>query len=232
MQRIDKFVSSQTSLSRNDVKKLLKKGLIKVNGNTISKSNCLVDENNDVITVNGEEINYKKYVYLVLNKPKGYVSATNDSSCATVIDLCPPDFLNRNLFPVGRLDKDTTGLMIISDDGDFAHNILAPKKHVSKKYYVELSGDLSDEMVEDFRNGISLNDGECKSSILEIIDKRSCYVTLTEGRYHQIKRMFGCYGLDVLELKRIRIGNLDLPSDLEIGESRELTEDELKKITE
>lgn len=232
MQRIDKLVSSQTSLSRNDVKKLLKKGLIKVNGNIITKSGEMIDEDKDTILVNGEEINYKKFVYLVLNKPKGYVSATNDSSCPTVIDLCPPDFLNRNLFPVGRLDKDTTGLMIISDDGDFAHNILSPKKHVSKKYYVELSGDLNSSMVDDFRTGIKLNDGECKSSILEIIDKRSCYVTLTEGRYHQIKRMFGCYGMDVLELKRIRIGNLDLPSDLEEGDSRELTLDELKKITE
>ena len=105
------------------------------------------------------------------------------------------------------------------------------RKYIPYNDY-EIDGDLMDEMVEDFRNGISLNDGECKSSILEIIDKRSCYVTLTEGRYHQIKRMFGCYGLDVLELKRVRIGNLDLPSDLEIGESRELTDDELKKITE
>ena len=137
MQRLDKIISSQTSLSRNDVKKLIKKCLIKVNGKIVDKGNIQVDELNDIITIGEEELHYKKYVYLVLNKPKGYVSATTDESEKTVIDLCPDEFLNRNLFPVGRLDKDTTGLMIISDDGDFAHNILSPKKHVSKKYYVE-----------------------------------------------------------------------------------------------
>lgn len=232
MQRLDKIISSQTSLSRNDVKKLIKKCLIKVNGKIVDKGNIQVDELNDIITIGEEELHYKKYVYLVLNKPKGYVSATTDESEKTVIDLCPDEFLNRNLFPVGRLDKDTTGLMIISDDGDFAHNILSPKKHVSKKYYVELSGDLSTTMVDDFKNGIKLIDGECKSSTLEIIDKRKCYVTLTEGRYHQIKRMFGCYGLEVLELKRIKIGNLELPKELEEGSCRELTQEELNSITE
>ena len=230
MQRLDKIISSQTSLSRNDVKKLIKKCLIKVNGKIVDKCNIQVDELNDIITIGEEELHYKKYVYLVLNKPKGYVSATTDESEKTVIDLCPDEFLNRNLFPVGRLDKDTTGLMIISDDGDFAHNILSPKKHVSKKYYVELSGDLSTTMVDDFKNGIKLIDGECKSSTLEIIDKRKCYVTLTEGRYHQIKRMFGCYGAKVTKLHRTQMGKLKLPKDLEVGKARELTPEEMEKL--
>lgn len=231
MDRIDKVISSQSDLSRGDVKKLIKKGLITVNGKIVLNGQEHVDVNVDKIVVCGEELNYKKYVYIVLNKPKGYVSATTDGAFPTVIELCPVEFLNRNLFPVGRLDKDTTGLMIISDDGDFAHDILSPKKHVSKKYYVELDGDLNESMIDDFKNGIMLNDGECKTSILEIIDKRSCYVTLTEGRYHQIKRMFGCYGLEVLELQRIKIGEFMLPSDLEVGESREITPDEFNLIT-
>ena len=122
--------------------------------------------------------------------------------------------------------------MIITDDGDFAHNILSPKKHVKKSYEVVIDKKITNEMVLGFRDGIKLIDGECKSSTLEIIDKRKCYVTLTEGRYHQIKRMFGCYGLEVLELKRIKIGNLELPKELEEGSCRELTQEELNSITE
>lgn len=230
--RIDKILSNLGYGSRAELKVYCKKGMVKVNDKVISNPGTQVDTDVDKIEFNNEVVNYREFVYIMMNKPDGYLSATFDKRDPIVLDLIDSSYLAFEPFPVGRLDKDTTGLMIISDDGDFAHNILSPKKHVTKKYYVELSGDLRDEMVEDFRNGIRLNDGECKSSILEIIDKRSCYVTLTEGRYHQIKRMFGCYGLDVLELKRVRIGNLDLPSDLEIGESRELTDDELKKITE
>ena len=203
MERIDKVISSQTDMSRNDVKKYIKKGLITVNGKVVDKSQFNVDPDKDIITVAGEELTYKKYVYLVLNKPKGYVSATTDGAYPTVVELAPIEFSHRDIFPCGRLDKDTTGLMILSDDGNFAHDILSPKK-----------------------------DGECKSSELKIIDKRSCYVTLTEGRYHQIKRMFGCFGAEVLELKRIRMGNFKLPEDLAEGESRELTEEELNLIKE
>lgn len=232
MERIDKVISSQTDMSRNDVKKYIKKGLITVNGKVVDKSQFNVDPDKDIITVDGEELTYKKYVYLVLNKPKGYVSATTDGAYPTVVELAPIEFSHRDIFPCGRLDKDTTGLMILSDDGNFAHDILSPKKHVSKEYYVEIDKDLTEEMVIGFRDGILLKDGECKSSELKIIDKRSCFVTLTEGRYHQIKRMFGCFGAEVLELKRIRMGNFRLPEDLAEGESRELTEEELNLIKE
>lgn len=232
MERIEKVISSQTDMSRNDVKKYIKMGLISVNGDIVKKSGLLVDPVNDKIIVDGEDLIYKKYVYLVLNKPKGYVSATTDGEYPTVVELAPTEFLSRDIFPCGRLDKDTTGLMILSDDGEFAHDILSPKKHVSKKYYVVVDKDLNESMVSDFSNGINLNDGECKSSLLEIIDKRSCYVTLTEGRYHQIKRMFGCYGMEVVELKRIKMGNFLLPDDLLEGQCRELTELELDLIKE
>ena len=187
MERIDKVISSQTDMSRNDVKKYIKKGLISVNGKVVDKSQFNVDPDKDIITVDGEALTYKKYVYLVLNKPKGYVSATTDGAYPTVVELAPIEFSHRDIFPCGRLDKDTTGLMILSDDGNFAHDILSPKKHVSKEYYVEIDKDLTEEMVIGFRDGILLKDGECKSSELKIIDKRRCFVTLTEGRYHQLK---------------------------------------------
>ena len=232
MDRLDKVVSSQTMYSRNDVKKLLKKGLITVNGEIVNKPNMYIDTDKDIIDIDGEVIDYKRHVYLVLNKPKGYISSTSDGNYPTVVELVPIEYQNRNIFPCGRLDKDTTGLMILSDDGDFSHNILSPKKHISKKYYVEVDKDLNDEMIEDFKNGIKLKDFTCKSSIMELIDKRSCYVTLTEGKYHQIKRMFLKYGITVLELKRIMMGNLELPSDLLEGECRELTEEEFNRIGE
>jgi 16S rRNA pseudouridine516 synthase len=168
----------------------------------------------------------------MLNKPKGYISATEDRSQQTVLDLVPEEYLHRNLFPAGRLDKDTTGLMLITDDGDFAHNILAPKKHVSKTYNVTIDIPMTEEMVTGFRDGVKLNDGECKAAGLTITGEHTGIVVLTEGRYHQIKRMFGCYGAKVTELERIAMGNLQLPADLEPGQTREFTEEELKLIRE
>lgn len=232
MKRIDRILSEQTNYSRKEIKKLVSKGLVLVNECVVRRSDEKYDEDNISIKINGEDVSVNKHFYLLLNKPKGYVSATVSDSDKTVIDLIPNKYKTRTLFPAGRLDKDTTGLMLITDDGVFAHNILSPKKHIKKIYEVVIDKDVSDEMINGFKDGVKLNDGECKSALLEKVDTNKCLVTLTEGRYHQIKRMFGCYGLDVLELKRVRIGNLDLPSDLEIGESRELTDDELKKITE
>ena len=166
----------------------------------------------------------------MLNKPKGYISATEDRSMQTVLDLVPKQYLHRNLFPAGRLDRDTTGLMLITDDGEFAHNILSPKKHVKKIYNVTIDLPVNQEMVNGFKRGVILNDGECKTANLEITGTNTAVVTLTEGRYHQIKRMFGCYGAKVVELQRIGMGNFKLPNDLKIGECREITENELKKI--
>ena len=146
------------------------------------------------------------------------------------MELIPEKYKNRNLFPAGRLDKDTTGLMLITDDGEFAHNILSPKKHVKKTYEVTIDIPVTTLMVEGFKEGVKLNDGECKSAILEITGNYTANVILTEGRYHQIKRMFGCYGAKVIELNRIGIGNLKLSKDLKLGEFKEANEEELRKI--
>ena len=232
MERLDKVVSNQIGYSRKEVKDLVKQKRITINGDVALKSDVKVDVFVDKIFVDGEEVSFKKYVYLMLNKPKGYISATEDRSCPTVLDLIDEEYLHRNLFPAGRLDKDTTGLMIITDDGDFAHNILSPKKHVKKSYEVVIDKKMTIDMVKGFKDGIKLIDGECKSSELVITGEYSGIVTLTEGRYHQIKRMFGCFGAEVVELNRISMGNFYLPSDLELGEFREFSEEELKKVVE
>ena len=230
LKRIDRILSEQTNYSRKDIKKLVSKGEVLVNGNVVRKSDEKYAEDNISIKINGEEVRVNKHFYLLLNKPKGYVSTTVSDKDKTIIALVPDKYKTRTLFPAGRLDKDTTGLMLITDDGVFAHNILSPKKHIKKVYEVVIDKDVSDEMVYGFRDGVKLNDGECKSALLEKVDTNKCLVTLTEGRYHQIKRMFGCYKAKVLELKRICMGELYLPSDLGVGEVREVRDEELLKI--
>ena len=230
MERLDKVIASITSYSRRDVKRLVQKGSILVNEKNASSSDMKVDIDNDVIELDGNVLNTSKYVYLVLNKPSGYVSATKDELDKTVLDLVPPQYKSRNLFPVGRLDKDTTGMLLITDDGEFAHNLLAPSKHIDKVYEVTIDKEMTEEMVKGFKEGIPLKDGICKSSKLEIIDKNKGLVTLTEGRYHQVKRMFLYYKATVTSLNRIKMGNLYLPSDLKEGEIRELSKEELMLI--
>lgn len=230
LKRIDRILSEQTNYSRKEIKRLVSKGLVLVNGCVVRKSDEKYDDDNISIKINGKDIRVSKHFYLLLNKPKGYVSTTVSDSDKTVIALVPDKYKTRTLFPAGRLDKDTTGLMLITDDGVFAHNILSPKKHIKKVYEVVIDKDVSDEMVYGFRDGVKLNDGECKSALLEKVDTNKCLVTLTEGRYHQIKRMFGCYKAKVLELKRICMGELYLPSDLGVGEVREVSDEELLKI--
>jgi len=232
MERLDKIISNQTTYTRKEVKDLIKKKRITINDKIITKSDIKINDKIDIIKIDNQILNIKKYIYLMLNKPKGYVSATTDKLMPTVLDLLPQEYLHRNLFPAGRLDKDTTGLMLITDDGEFAHNMLAPKKHISKAYNVTIDIPMTDEMVSGFFKGVNLNDGECKSAILKITGKNTGVVTLTEGRYHQIKRMFGCYKAKVIELERIALGNFYLPSDLKQGEYREFTEKELKKVLE
>lgn len=232
MERLDKIIGTQTEYSRKDVKKLISQKRVRVNGEIVFKSDLKIDPDKDIICIDTNEINIKEYVYLILHKPMGYISATEDRSQATVLDLVGEKYLHRELFPAGRLDKDTTGLMIITDDGKFAHDILSPKKHVSKTYEVTIDIPVTDKMVNDFKNGIDLNDGKCKTAIMEITGEYSSKVILTEGRYHQIKRMFGCFGAKVVKLHRIKMGGLELPKDLKEGESRELTKEEIEKIKE
>lgn len=230
MERLDKIIGAQTEYSRKDVKKLVLQKRVTVNGELVYRSDIKIDEKQDIICIDNNQINMDKNVYLILNKPEGYISATEDKTQKTVLDLIDSKYLHRDLFPAGRLDKDTTGLMIITDDGKFAHDILSPKKHVSKKYEVTIDIPVTEEMVKGFREGINLNDGICKTALLEITGEYTSNVTLTEGRYHQIKRMFGCFGAKVTKLHRVQIGNLRLPEDLEKGKSRELTKEELELI--
>lgn len=231
MERIDKIIGAQTEYSRKDVKKLVLQKRVKLNGELVLKSDIKIDETNDIITIDGNEINVVKNVYLILNKPVGYISATEDKSQKTVLDLIDEKYSHRELFPAGRLDKDTTGMMIITDDGVFAHNILAPKKHISKTYEVEIDIPVTKDMVKGFENGVELNDGVCKKASLEITGEYTAIVILTEGRYHQIKRMFGCFGAKVTKLHRVAMGGLKLPKNLNEGESRELLKEEIDLLT-
>ncbi len=228
MKRIDRIISEHTDYSRKEIKKLISNGLVEVNGELVKKPEDKFNDN-VTITIDGVEIDTRDNIYLVLNKPKGFVSTT-DMNERSVLELVPDEYMNRELFPAGRLDKDTTGLMIITDDGEFAHNILSPKKHVQKIYEVTLDIPVTEEMKKGFLKGVNLSDGECKSAILDITGDKTCNVTLKEGRYHQIKRMFGCYKAKVVELNRICMGSFYLPKDLSLGEIRELTEEELVLI--
>ena len=231
-ERIDKIISSQGKYSRKEVKKLISSHKVLLNGEIVKSSDVKVNVGNDEIVIEGIKLNVKRKIYLVLNKPQGYVSATTDKRDKTVLELVPEEFNKRNLFPAGRLDKNTTGLMIITDDGELAHNILSPKKHVKKSYKVTLDINATEDMIERFSNGIELSDVICKPAEMKIIGSNVAIVILREGRYHQIKRMFGCCGAKVIELHRISLGNLSLPNDLKEGECRELTDKELLKLQE
>ena len=230
MERIDKIIASQGLYSRSDVKYMVNKKRITVDGKVVTSASQKADVDKNEIMLDGKPFVVKKQIYLMLNKPKGYVSATEDKKQQTVLELVPPALKGRDLFPAGRLDKDTTGLMIITDDGVLAHNILSPKKHVQKIYRVELDIPVTEEMQKGFAEGVELNDGVCKDAKLTILGEKTAEVTLREGRYHQIKRMFGCYGAKVVELHRIAMGELFLPDDLPEGECRELAEEDLIRL--
>ena len=183
-----------------------------------------------LIYIDENKLDMKKHIYLVLNKPQGYISATEDRTAKTVLDLVPEQYMRKGLFPAGRLDKDTTGMMIITDDGEFAHNILAPRKHIEKTYRVQIDVDITEEMKEKFKQGIILKDHVCCPATIVVEDKNTALIPVTEGKYHQIKRMFGCFGAKVVNLHRISMGGLQLPSDLKEGQCRELTAEELEKV--
>jgi 16S rRNA pseudouridine516 synthase len=232
LERIDKLIASQGAYSRSEVKNLIAKKRIQVDGQPVSRADVKIDPAHQRITVDGRDFAIQTHVYLMLHKPAGYVSAVRDAKDPTVLDLVPEAYRRRDLFPAGRLDKDTTGLMILTDDGVMVHNILSPRKHVQKKYRVRLDTAVTEEMVHRFAEGIALNDGTTFPAELRILGPDQGEVTLREGRYHQIKRMFGCCGAKVLELHRVAMGHLELPSDLAEGECRELTEAELQRLQE
>lgn len=231
--RLDKFLSSQLNISRTDAKKMLRQKGVTVNGASVVKGEFQLDTVKDTVAVNGKILEYKEYVYIMLNKPKGVVSATEDSDDVTVIDILP-DALKRNgLFPAGRLDKNTTGFVLITDNGAFAHDILSPAHHVPKTYIVDVEREVTPEEFRLFTDGMLIGDElfkPAKLRFLEINTENNAYryeIIIVEGRYHQIKRMFGSTGNPVIELERIAIGNLFLDRSLEPGEAKELTESDI-----
>ncbi|CUL19459.1 TPA_asm: 16S rRNA pseudouridine(516) synthase [Listeria monocytogenes] len=226
--RLDKLLSHTGFGSRKEVKPLLKSGAVVVNGTIQKDSKTQVNPDKDQITVHGTPVVYQEFVYFMLHKPQNVVSATEDNVSETVIDLLAQEDTLTDPFPVGRLDKDTEGLLIITNDGTLAHNLLSPKKHIDKTYYAKIDGDVTAADVEAFAAGIELDDGyTCKPASLEIITPNEINVTIQEGKFHQVKRMFAARGKTVSYLKRISMGNLQLDESLELGEYRPLTEAEL-----
>lgn len=221
--RLDKMLANSGIGSRKDIKKLVKGGAVSVNGSAAITADMQIDENADDVRVNGERICYQKYVYLMLNKPSGYVSATEDFKYPTVIDLVPEKYRHFNLFPVGRLDIDTEGLLILTNDGAYAHNMLSPKKHVDKTYYVRLDVPVTEEDIAKFADGITIDGGyTCKSARLRPGDGCEAFVTICEGKFHQVKLMFKAVEKKVEYLKRISFGSLTLPDSLALGEIAEI----------
>ena len=284
LQRLDKIIASMGQHSRKDVKNLIKAKKISVNGTVVSSSDIKCDPESDEIIVDGTRLDYNEHIYIMLNKPAGVVSATSDAHDRTVLDLIPAKYRKPDMFPVGRLDKDTEGLLLITDDGSLAHDLLSPRKHVDKTYFVRLEGNLNDSYVKAFADGVTLADGyKCMSAELVIlnsgksIDNKSsdddcnevngtsyvlgnttqrsdniakvsdslvihdhvntkacciseALITIKEGKFHQIKRMFGTINMPVLYLKRIKMGCLSLDDALEPGQFRKLTEDEIMSL--
>lgn len=232
MERLDKVLSNLGYGTRKEIKQAARKGLIEVNGEVVKDNGMQVDPEIDKIYVNGEEIFYRKYIYLMMNKPDGVVSATHDNRDETVIDLLEIEHQVFNPFPVGRLDKDTVGLLLLTNDGELNHRLISPKWKVDKVYYAKIDKEVTEEDVKKFKNGITLDDGyTCKEAKLEILevseDGSEVMITIQEGKFHQVKRMFEAVDKKVVYLKRVEFGTLQLDEELEEGEYRELTEDEV-----
>lgn len=231
--RLDKYLAHCGFGTRKEVKNYIKKGFVTVNGVVQKKDSTHIDENNDVVEIDGMETYYQKYVYLMLNKPAGYISATEDKVHTTVLDLID-GYEQYELFPVGRLDIDTVGLLLLTNDGELAHHILAPKKHISKLYYAKIRGEVTANDIEIFAKGIVFNDFISKPANLKILSVSDGYseieVEIFEGKFHQVKRMFESVGKEVIYLKRIKMKNLWLDDSLLEGEYRELTNEELEDL--
>lgn len=227
--RLDKMLSENTAYSRSEIKALVRKGQASVNGAVVRSPEFKVNFGDNIVFC-GNTVNTDEFIYVKMNKPKGVLTATRDNR-ETVVDLLPEELNIKNLFPVGRLDKDTTGLLILTNDGDLAHKLLSPKHHVEKTYEVVLDGIIEEKLIEEFALGVTLHDGtKLKPATLEIIENNKALVTLTEGKYHQIKRMFGVYNLGVNELKRVAFSGIYLEKALKEGEAKLLTNNELNLL--
>lgn len=233
-ERLDKIIASTGRWSRREVKQLVRQGNVTVDGQTARSAEQKADPETAEITVLGEALCYRRYTWVMLNKPAGVLSATEDGRGATVLDLLPPDLQKQGLFPVGRLDKDTEGLLLLTNEGGLAHDLLSPRHHVKKVYYARTEGRLEEADCQAFAAGMVLPGGlHCQKARLEILsagEESEAFVTLREGKFHQVKRMLAHLGKPVLYLERVRMGNLTLDTDLPRGSWRFLTEEEIENL--
>ena len=236
MMRLDKYLAEMGAGTRSEVKKQIRKGSVTVNDEVIRSADFKVDEKTDAVCCNGQPVSYVSMEYYMLNKPAGVVSATEDKRDRTVLDLIK-DKKRKDLFPVGRLDKDTEGLLLITNDGQLAHDLLSPKKHVDKTYYAKIAGKVTEEDVKLFADRVNIGSEENEEwtlpahlEILKSAEESEVRLTIREGKFHQVKRMFQAVGKEVTYLKRESMGNLRLDETLELGEYRSLTEEEIKGL--
>lgn len=240
--RIDRLLCELNIGTRSEVKELLKKGFIYVNGIKITKPETKVDESKAVISYKGKEYRHRSFVYFMMNKPAGVVSATRDDHSKTVLDVLeehlkekygkePSGIPIKDIFPVGRLDKDTVGLLLLTNDGELSHNLLSPKKHVAKCYYVETDLPIVKEAAEQLMQGVDIGEEKLtREAEVELLGEKKCMITITEGKFHQVKRMFQAVGLKVMYLKRLSMGPLILDENLPEGSIRELTQEEVQNL--
>ncbi len=230
--RLDRFLSNQLGITRTEAKELIKKRLVTVGGETAKLYDMKISPESDTVCAESSPVIYREHIYIMLNKPAGVVCATRDRLSETVLGLIPDELRRKGLFPAGRLDKDTVGFVLITDDGAFAHEILSPGKHVEKRYFAVLEKPASAKDAEIFASGMTIDGGDkCLPAKLEITDDPcKVYITLKEGMYHQIKRMAGAVGNKILYLKRVSIGKLELDPDLAEGQCREILHKEIEKI--
>ncbi len=249
--RLDKFLANSGIGTRKEVKEILKNKKVSVNDVFVKDGKIQINEEKDIVKCENKIINYKPFVYIMMNKPAGVISATEDNHHKTVIDLLKNEYSTYNIFPVGRLDIDTEGLLLLTNDGILSHNLLSPKKHVDKKYYVKIAKSLSENDIKTLENGIKLeenfvtkkakveivcNDSKKESEDFNFFENKNnknenlVYITISEGKFHQVKRMFKAVNNEVLYLKRVKMGSLLLDEKLELGEYRELTEEELNNL--
>jgi len=233
MQRLDKILSNSGYGSRKELKEYIKKGLVRVNARVVKSPEEHVNPETDEIFLNGEKLIYKKFIYIMMNKPAGVLTAARDKNQKTVYDLLPEFYKKFDLSSVGRLDKDTEGLLVLTNDGNGIHKLISPKKHKDKVYFAVLEKELTEQDILTFQNGIDIGGYVAMPAKLQICERNTeAYITLHEGKFHQVKRMFEALENKVLFLKRVKIGGLKLDPSLELGKMRELTEEEVRQLYE
>ena len=231
--RLDKFLTATGTASRSEAAKAVKRGEVLINGQVAVRADTKIDPEQDVISYSGKTIIYRKKIFIMLNKPEGYVSSTDGKDGQTVISILPPELQKCGLFPCGRLDKDTVGLMILTNDGQTSHYLLSPKRHVAKTYYVKTALPVSQADAKKLEDGITLDHGDkAKPAKVAIVSPNELYITITEGMYHQIKRMLEAVDNKVVFLERVEFATLKLDSSLERGQWRFLTEEEIQTLTD